>query len=322
MAASLNLTLLNTTLGAYCIENKSKLMAEILLQQSFSEKFTVMAGVKDQVPLPQLYLSNISKPLDYVNFTPTANAITPEARILQVRPVKVDVRIYPQELYNTWLGQYASPGAAPNLILEAFIMQEIAKKAYSENHLLSLYKGIYNSGGTTPTDSYDGWLRLIALEVAAANISVANNNLVATGALTAANIITSVESVFDKLADQYKTMPTQMLVSPTNYMLYQRAYRLQFGQNQDYNGMENVLGQGTVLDGTLCRLIPEPGMAGSNRIICTIKENMYYGVDLDSDINEPRTQVDHRSIDIMMDWRVGVQFRQIKNGILVVNDQI
>lgn len=322
MAASLNITLLNTTLGAYCREKKSDLMAEILLRQNFTEKFTVMAGVKDQVPLPQLYLSNISKPLDYVNFTPTANAITPEARILQVRPVKVDVRIYPQEFYNTWLGQYASPGAAPKLILEAFLMQEIAKKAYNENHLISLYKGVYNAAGVTPTDSYDGWLRLIALEIGAGNISAANNNLVTTGALTSANIITAVEAVFDKLADQYKTMPTQMLVSPTNYMLYQRAYRAQYGQNQDYNGMENVLGQGTVLDGTLCRLIPEPGMAGSNRIICTLKENMYYGVDLLSDTSEPRSEVDHRAIDIMMDWRVGVQFRQIKNGILVVNEQV
>ena len=321
MASSLNLTLLNTSLGAYCRENKQSLMAEILLHQDFSNKFTVMAGVKDQVPLPQLYLSNISKPLDFVNFTPTANAITPEARILQVRPVKVDVRIFPQEFYNTWLGQYAKKGAAPKLILEAFLMSEIANKAYNENHLISLYKGIYNVVGTTPADCYDGWLQIIVNEIAAANISVANDNLVGTGVLTPANIIDNVEAVFDKLADQYKMLPTQMLMSPTNYMMYQRAYRLAFGQNHGYNGMEKVLGEGTYIDGTMCRIIPEPGMAGSNRIICTIKENMYYGVDMDSDLSEPRTQVDHRAIDIMMDWRVGVQFRQIKNGILVVNEQ-
>lgn len=321
MAASIDLTALNASLGAYCRQNKQELYAEVLLSQDFAKRFNVMAGIKDQVPLPRLFMSDVSKPLDFTTFSPTTNALNFDARILQVRPVKVDVRIYPQEFHNTWLGQYAAPGAGPKLILEAFLMQEIAKKARQENHLQALYKGVYNASGTTPLDNYDGFLKIIADEVTATNISAGNNNLVTTGALNAGNIIANVEAVFDKLGDQYKTVPSQMLLSPTLYMLYQRAYRLAFGQNQNYGGTNGVLDDGLYIDGTMCQITPEPGLTGSSRIICTVKENMCYGVDLGGDLNDPRTEVDHRAIDVMMDFKVGVQFRQIKNGILVVNEQ-
>jgi hypothetical protein len=181
---------------------------------------------------------------------------------------------------------------------------------------------VYNAAGNTPVSNYDGWLQIIVNEIAATNISLVNNNLVATGALTAANIIANIEAMYDKLGDQYKTMRSQMLMSPSNAMLYQRAYRTLYGQNQNYTGMTQVLEPGVYIDGTMCQIIPEPGLTGSNRLILTVQENMCYGVDLDSDLNDPRTEIDHRAIDIMMDYRVGVQFRQIKNGILVVNDQV
>lgn len=319
---SLNLSQLNSSLGAYCRQNKQDLYAEVLLSQDFSKRFNVMAGVKDQVPLPRLSLTGISKPLDYVNFTPAVDSLVFAARILQVRSVKVDVRIYPQQFFTSWLGQYATPGAGPKLIFEAFLSQEIAKKAREENHLIALYNGVYNGAGTTPNDNYNGWLKIIADEIVANEIAVAKNNFVATGALNAANIIDKLESMYDKLGDQYKTMPSQMLMSPSNAMMYQRAYRTQYGQNQNYTGMTQVLDPGVYLDGTMCQIIPEPGLTGSNRIILSIKENMCYGVDLDSDLSEPRTEINHRAIDVMMDYRVGVQFRQLANGVLVVNDQV
>lgn len=318
---SLNLTDLNNALGAYCRQNKQQLYSEVLLQQDFEKRFSVMAGIKDQVPLPRLWMSNITQPLDYVNFNPSTPALNFDARILQVRPVKADIRIYPQELYTTWLGQLAAPGAAPKLILEAFLMQEIAKKAREENHLQAVYKGIYNQGGSAPGDVYDGFLRIIEQEITAGNIDTALNNLVVTGTPTPANIIQVVEDIYDKLGDQYKLVPTQMLMSPTNYFMYERAYRTLYGQNQNYRGMTEALAPGVYIDGTMCQIIPEPGMTGSNRIICTIRENMCYGVDLGTDLSNPRSEVNHRALDIMMDYRVGVQFRQLKNGVLVVNDK-
>ena len=102
---ALNLTELTTNLGAYCRENRNILISKLLLNQDFSEKFTVLDDVTDEVPLPNLVLSDLIKPANPSTFAPTADALVFGSRTLKVRGVKVDLTIIPQLLEKTWHGK-------------------------------------------------------------------------------------------------------------------------------------------------------------------------------------------------------------------------
>lgn len=322
MPASLNLTELTTVLGAYCRENKADLFGQMLLEHDYTSRFTVLDDCTDQVPLPRLSMGDFLKPADPTAFAPTTDALVLGARILQVYAVKGDLRIHPQLLEKTWLGQYRKKGSdAYDLPFEQFIMNYISKKAAELLQLKGVYTGVYNGAGTTTVDTMNGLLKIIADEVTATTISTGNNNLVATGAITSANVIDKLELVYDKLGDAFKGIATQMLISPTIYDWYQRLYRSTYGQNQNYKDMSKPM-QSFMLDGTNCEVFSEPALAASQRVICTTKENLYYGVDSISDINQITVEKDHRALDIMLDFKCGVQIAQLGGGAFVVNNQV
>lgn len=120
MSASVDFSALNTTLGAYARENKRALFSKLLLSVLFTDNFTVVSG-KDEVPLPRLNIANILQPRNPTAFNPTANALNFSARVLKIRGIKVDLRIYPQELHSTWLGLLDSSNqTATNCLLKRF----------------------------------------------------------------------------------------------------------------------------------------------------------------------------------------------------------
>jgi hypothetical protein len=311
--SSIDISVLNSKLGAYLRTNKDVLIAKTLLNQSLEDRFEVMDDCKDEVPLPNLSITDIIKPADPTTFSPTANALKFGARTLKARSIKVDLLLIPDVLEKTWLGKYKKAGSNPmDLPFEAFIMDYIAQKAQENLHLKAIYKGVYNAAGTAPGDTMTGLLKIIADEILATNITP-----IVTGAITADNVITSLEAVYDGLGEAYKASPTQLIVNPTIYNWYNRKYRAAYGANTDYAGMGGKL----MLDGTQCEVIAEPGLGTSQRVIATSKENKVYGVDTVGDTAKIRTQEFDRSIKVMMDFKAGVEFKEISSEALSVNDQ-
>ncbi len=311
--SAINTTALTTALGDYCREHRDILLSEILLNEDLQDRLTVLDEVTDEVPLPDLGLADLIKPnTNPANWAPTTNALNFGARLLKVRSIKVDLVLIPQVLEKTWLGKMKDPKNPFEMPFEAFIMGYVAQKAKENLHLQSIFKGIYNGAGTTPVATMDGFLKIIADEITATNITP-----VVTGAINSGNVIANLEKVYDALGEAYKNTPTQMLVSPAIFDLYVRAYRGSFGANNDYAGVA----RGRVsLDGTLCEVVREPGLAGSQRVICTPKTNLYLGVDTMGEYNLD-IQKEKRSINVLMDFKAGVQIGQIHGRGLAVNDQ-
>jgi hypothetical protein len=309
--SSLSITALNAALGAYLREHKNVLISEMLVNESFDTRFEVWEDVKDEVPLPSLSITNIVKPADSVNFTPTANALAFGARILKARPMKVDLQIVPSDLEKTWLGTYRKRGSnAHDLPFEAYIMNYIIEKAHEDVHLNAVYKGVFNGAGLTPGDTMDGFNTLIAAEIVAGNIVP-----VVTGAITALNVEDKLLLVYDAIGEAYKAKPTQMKVNSTIFDWYVRFCRKTYGTAQDYNGPQ------TMLYGTQCTLLKEPGLGASQRVMCTPKANMVLGVDTIGDYSNIQTQIFDRTIKILMDFKGGVNFKEINARALAVNDQ-
>jgi hypothetical protein len=321
MAYSVNLTELNTALGSYCRENKAGLFSELVLNSRFEERFTVLDGVTDETPLVTMTMTDIVKPAKADTFAPVTNAANFVPRMLKVRGMKVDLKIVPQELYNSWLGMNKRKGRADTgyLPFEEFIIAHIINKARENVHLKGLYKGVYNASGTGPIDTMDGILKIVADEIVATNISSGNGNLVTTTAITAANVIDKLQLVYDGLGEAAKDSDTVMKVNSQIFTWYQRAVRTEFGQNMDYTGMTS--GRSLMLDGTMCKLISEPGLGASQRILCGIPDVFVLGTDSADDANQVEIEKEKRWLNIMMDFGFGVQLRQIYGGVFVTNEQ-
>jgi hypothetical protein len=310
---SLNIANLVATLGAFHRENRDILVSEILLDESFQEKFEVLDDVTDEVPLPSLGLSDLLKPANPLVFAPTANALNFAARILKVRGMKVDLQLVPQILEQTWLGKMKSSKDPFDMPFEAFILQYIAQKTKENLHLQGLFRGVYNAAGITPIDTMDGFLTMIANEIALLNIVP-----IITGAIIPANVIASLEAVYDGLGEAYKNVPTQMFVSPAIFDMYGRAYRATYNGSPIYTGIKR---DRVTLDGTLCEVVREPGLGVSQRIICSPKENFVMGVNTLEDYNMDIQKFD-RTIKILIDLKAGVQLKEIHGRALAVNDQV
>lgn len=320
---AINVTSINTTLGAYLREYADVLVTEMLLNQNFEDRVEIWDDCTDEVPLPSLTISDLVKPGNVTAFAPAGNELTFKARNLKVRDAKVDLLLYPAQLHKTWLGMYRKKGKGDDVMdlpFEAFIMQYIIQKVKENVHLLALYKGSYNAAGTTPGATMNGFLTIIANEITATNITP-----ITTGVITSANVSSKLFLVYDGLGEAYKSNETQMLVSPTIFDWYVRQFNPLTNATivaTDTAGLDKTPKLNRVgLHGTNCVVVREPGLAGSQRIITTPKANMVFGTDSISDMAEIRVQEFERSLKLMMDFRIGAEFKEIHSRALAVNEQ-
>jgi len=314
-AAAIDYTDLASALGAYYRQNDDGVMSQLMLGMDIEDRISVLDGVKDEQPLIHSVTGDLVKPGgDPTSFSATANAFDLQPRVLKVRPWKIDLTFYPQLMERQWLGYLKSNGSDPTeMPFAEFFFNEITKKANENIRLSALFGGSYNGAGTAPADIFDGFLEIIADEITATNITP-----VATGAVSSGTVIGDIEDTYDNLHEAAKGVPGIILVSPTLFDWYVRAYRSTHGANGDYTGMA----QGKVpLDGSMYMITREPGLASSQRIIATTVENLVYGVDTAGEENTVRVEQNRRAIDVMVDAKGGVQFRDISTRALSVNDQ-
>jgi hypothetical protein len=313
---AIDISELVAALGDYYREHRDIIVTETLLDQSFYDKFNVMDDVTDELPLPNLAISNIIKPGADKTFNPTADALKFGARILKVRDVKFDLLIVPTVLHKTWLGaarkNRRSDGSHDpwEIPFEQFIFNYISQNAREQLHLQAAFKGVYNAAGTTPADTMTGFASLVT-EL------ITNDTIVpvTTGAITSDNIIESVEAVYDALGEAYKGQNTEMKVEPQYFDWYARKYRGTFGGNMDYAGMKR---DRLYIDGSNCELVREPGLAGTGRMICSPKENFIYGCDTAATATMDIQKFD-RTLKILGDFKAGVQFAQAHSRALSTN---
>lgn len=309
MAMSTSISALTTALGAYLRQFKPEVINQMLLglftgDNNISDRVTILDGITDQLPLPQMMVADIVKPANSATFSATSNALVWDARILQVRRWKADLQIQPEEYEKSWLGYYKSPGSLTEkkMVLEEFIIQEILKRIQN-NVRQAMFQGTYNSGGTAVNDIMTGFKVLLDAEVTATTITP--TTLVAP---TAANIITQIEDVFDDLGESYQHHPNLVCLLPTAwYKAYIRANRDTLGRNSNYSAND------LTLDGySNCKVLHEPMLSG-NRVIITPKDNLKVGVDTTDEYNDIRFQEFERTIKMLVDGKMGVQVGEVRD---------
>lgn len=294
--ASIDLTELNASLGAYCREYSDVIKSLVLLAFNIKDDVTLMDGISDEMALTQISSNSIVKPFKQA-FEPTPDAIGFVPRIVKTRACKVDIQIFAKELHKTWLGMYKQPGSsAYNLPFEAFIMQRIVEQAKADIEIKALFNGVYDAVGTDPEDCFNGWKTILETETL-------TNAPVAITAITASNAIAQLEKVADAVPSKYSALPMNMYISHSIFQAYQRDYRQKFGTVVYNTGYEK-----TMIDGTNIKLTPVNGLIANDRVILTTKDNMILGVDTEADMGALTVEKEKRNINVLMDFNVGVQF--------------
>jgi len=309
---SLDISQLVSVLGAYCQENRNILTTNVLLDDMEATRFNVLEDVTDEVPLPNLDISDIVKPADPTTFSPTTNALKFGARILRARACKVDLQLIPQILEKSWLGKTKSPTNPIEMPFEEFIMNYIIQKAKENIRLNAIYQGVYNASGSTSGATMDGFDTLLAAEIAASNANIVG---VTTGTLTSSNIAVKLQLIYDSLGEAFKNMPVVADLAPQHFDWYVRLFQPVINPTLVVtNGaaaMQYPVVTEVPLIGTNAMLRREPGKPTTSPIFFTPKENLYKGID--SSVFNIDVQKFDRTIKILMDFKVGVNFGQTFN---------
>jgi hypothetical protein len=309
-ASSLDLSLLPSKLKDYNMANKTELLTKLMMDGR-PEYMTLLAGVKDEVPLTELAIGSIVQPGSKDTFDPLNNVIQFKANIGKVRECKVDLQFKHTQVLNLWKSYYGQvmAGAIDPYVLpyEAYIMEKIIAKAHDDIRKIALFKGVYNAAGTAPIDLFDGLLTKVAAYITAGGIPAGN---VATGAaITATNAYDQMMLIVDALyanGGAYVTEPLVALMAPENARFYFQDYAATRGAIPYNTSFEKKLVEGTNIE-----IIAEPGMTGSDRIIVTPKSNLFFLIDEENQMNDVKTEYALRNINIMMDFRmapeIGIQ---------------
>lgn len=246
-------------------------------------------------------------------------------RTLTVARAKKECTVCPQEFEASYLAQFRKKGQNAkdplDFPFEGFITDINTKELIAEKEL-AMWQAV---SATTPasTDNLDqtfnGWLKIITDALAATEITA-----VATGTLTSANILAKIDQMWAAVAPAYKTSADLVIaMSFANFDMYRLAYDAanRFATSMgpvlgtDYEGIKYHLG------GSRVNIVPFEGMGNSNRVIITPVDNFVIGIDAQEDMVW-NTEFDHRNIDFWTDFCLGVNFKIVRDGILVVNDQV
>lgn len=320
LLASVNITELTTVLGAYCRENRDILVEEIMLSQDDDSRYNVLEDVTDEIALPSLsFGADIVKPANPLAFQPTDDAVNFGARILKARGCKVDVLLIPQQLEKSWLGKSKKSNDKFDMPFEEFIMAGLITKAKQNIRRNAMFKGVYNAAGTTSGATMDGYDTILAAEIAANNPNIVP---VTTGAITSTNILQKLLLIHDALSEDAKGAEDLVCdLCPTHFdwvtRMFQPVVNPTLVVTDGAAAMKFPRIDEVQLPGTNATLRREAGKSLTAAIFFTPKENMYKGVD--SNVFDIDIQKADRTIKVLMDFKVGVQFAQFKSGALSCN---
>ncbi|SFC95249.1 hypothetical protein SAMN05421780_11411 [Flexibacter flexilis DSM 6793] len=308
---SLNLTALNAALGAYYRQKKAEIMSKLYSQEDARKYFTVVSGIQDEYVMTEIEIAEMMQPYQK-GWTPKGS-VNFKPEIIKNRPVKVDYTFNPKDLEATWIGHLKTNNSSP----EAYPFVEYIYDKITERLKRDINKCTVNGSYVAPTPgvaggamtSFDGILKVTADAITAGKIVPT-----ATGTISAANIVSKVESVFDSVNSEFRDGELVMLISPTHRRNYFRAKRGADFQN-DLTAAAN-----STLDFTNCTMVSPMYMNGSNRIIITQKTNLLM---LEDGVNEEENiivQSNRRELEVMVDFKRGVGFG-ITEGLVWANEQ-
>jgi hypothetical protein len=309
--ADLDLSALNSALGAYYRQNKKTIMAKFYALEEARKMFTVISGVQDEYVLTEMEVAEMMQPYQTA-WTPKGT-VSFKPEIIKARPVKVDFPFTPKALEASWIGFLKTNNSSPEEYpFVKYIYEKIIERVIRDLNSC-IINGVYvaptpGTPGAAAT-SFNGLRKVVVDAIAAGKITA-----FATGALSTANIVDKVEALCDSVDEQFKGQPLTLIMSNTWKTAYFRRKRADFGGNTDYSAEK------TLVDFTNVEIKTPTYMNGSNRLIISPPSNILLVEDGVNEEEKMIVQANRRELEVMMDFKRGVGFGIIE-GQVWANDQ-
>lgn len=320
MANTANLSALES-FQAYVLEHSVDIWTRLFYGFKTAGLADVLEGVKGKITLPTLAVGdNLSKRWTSTFETTNNNKAVFDQRTLTTQLCKSEFSFVPTEWEKNYMGFLRKRGQdAYDFPFEAYILMKLNEKLKQEfeNAVWQAVEAGSPADGDLLNATFDGFLQIIADAITATTVTP-----VATGAITSANAVTKFRDMWATVDKAYKEAGTAILCSHTDYDNFRIHYKDLYHEapvtrpvvDTGYEGIEYELGAGRTM------IIPIPGLGSSRRVLITPLDNLTIGIDGVNDLNW-QVEQDHWSLDLFSAFRMGVQFKTLDAGILVVNDQ-
>ncbi len=311
MKAKQNFALPTIANSTYAGEAAAGYIAAALLSaRTLDNKLvTIMPNVKYKSVIQKLDVSGITQDAscDFV----TSGSVAISERVLTPKELQVNLELCKQEFVDSW--------EAMQLGFSAF--DEIPKNfndylvSYVGGKVAEATEQSIWQGSTSTNGEFGGFQSALSASIAAggagAVLAAKSGSIIISGSVTAANVLSVMNSVLDTVPDTVYGKEDLLFYVPTNVAkAYQQALA---GGAIGANGWNNQMNVGEKpfnfngVEIVLC-----PGMAAS-KIVAAQKSNLFFGTGLLSDYNEVRV-LDMANIDgsqnyrIIMRYTAGTQF--------------
>jgi hypothetical protein len=296
---------LGQKIASYTLREAGQLLTTILItDQSFLAYMELYPDVTDQLALTQMFVTSVLQPGGKDTFDPKGT-VGFKNRIGQVRACKIDYTLTPTTINAMWkgyLGRIAKSkrGDVYSVPFQQYIIDKLAERAKEEMHLDAVFKGVYNPDKKQAARVFNGLLPLMS-----ETGIIADKNIYAGAPITQTNAIDQLEGIADLVPSHLINKDLVMLVEPSTAKFYNRDYRATFGQNtNNTGGFDHKL-----LDGTNITIVPEPGLADTGGIICTLRNNLVWMTGpLGGGPNSFVVEKHRRNVDIMADFEAAPDF--------------
>ena len=238
------------------------------------------------------------------------STLTLTERIIQPKELQVNLELCKTPFVSDWdaisMG-YSAFDNLPKTFSDYFIGQLSAKIAAKTE--VDIWSGAAGTG------SFDGFTTLLAADAAHTGAKKITGE-----AITAANVVAELGSVVDAIPEQLLQDENLYIYVANNvYRAYKRALGGFAAGGQGANG---YMAQGNnqnidvqMFDGI--KVVPVNGLA-SNKIIATVKDNLYFGTGLLSDFNECKVIdtaaiLGDKNVRFVMRYTAGVQYSVVED---------
>lgn len=290
--------IITTTLPEYVDQNRIPLIREVVLEGAVLEHLSLQTGIKHKAKLNYMKVNTFLQDGSVCGFN-AMDEIGLTQREISVAMIKVNGEICPKTLLGKWAEYEIRTSAvaeAERMPFEEFIAEMVVADV-REKRDLAIWQGdtdIVPTAGDAEEyakSRFDGFLKLASEDLDTIKLQIA----------AGASAYSIVKAVLAAVPDKHRKN-TKVFVSPEFFF----AFTMDLVEKNfyHYSGPEDQAPTSLVFPGTRNRVIEQPGLAGALAVYASQSENMFFGTDLENDIEEIKIWFSNDD-DV---WRYKVQF--------------
>lgn len=275
-------------LSDYTNECGSALVNKMVAQGKTFQYITIQPGIKSAEKI-NLVSSTLGVVAGSCGWSPTASGSTVGQKTLTITSLQVQEAMCVKDAEKKSLQYLIAAGSKGDDIsfAEKFIEEKVGQLAlYNENYFWS-------------NATYGILPQLLA--ASASTVTIGSIGV----AISTSNIIGFVDSIKTSIPAAIATLTPIVFMSNSAFDMFVVALKtanlFHFDPSLNSNYEMNYLGM---------KIVGTPGLAGTNQIVCTVKENLYLGTDLldETDKFDLWYSRDNNEIRLSAQWKIGQTF--------------